>query len=88
MSRTERNFPLCHAGEDYAAKFGRDGQYATRVLTGHRSGMYYAPCLCCSSVISTPQAKRNATKMRRAFEKRDTRAQAIALTGKAIPLQL
>lgn len=74
MSRTNRDYPSSLAGESWAAKYGRDGQFSSDISVGHRQGSYYSHSWC-SRITSEPRAKRKASKMRRAFEHRDTRAQ-------------
>lgn len=73
MSRTKRDFPVRYKGEDWASKYGRDGQYSPGLSIGWQHGRFACKCwLCC--VGRTPSTKRAVVKLRRAYEKNEARA--------------
>jgi hypothetical protein len=73
MSRTNRSVPIGYDTEEYK-KYRRDGGFSSGICWGFKSGRLYQSCYCgCEQGDSSK--KRFATKVRRAFEKRDTRIQ-------------
>lgn len=74
MSRTKRYFPTRLQGVEWATKYGRDGQFSPGLSIGWQHGRFACKCLLCC-VASTPSTKRAVVKLRRAYEKKEARAQ-------------
>ncbi len=90
MSRTKRNYPSSHVSENWATKYGRDGGFSSGICWSFKAGILYQRCGCgCEQGGSVN--KRYATKVRRAFEKRDTRARlytVLAPTSQTVLLSV